>query len=128
MQADFTRRRIAQGVIAAMFAASIVVVGPLAPKAEAIPDSLNPCNAPGGSYVCDKAEEGADWLYDKSGADSLVEGVSGVVDFATDPLGYMEQKLRSGTQGMFEAFGEALTGKKPDTSEEGQGAGKDEGE
>ncbi|MEU5193726.1 hypothetical protein AB0G86_06630 [Streptomyces scabiei] len=116
MQADSVQRRMAQGIVAAMLAASIVVAGPAAPQAHAkvgVPGFLNPCNAPGGKYVCEKAEEGAKWLYDKSGADSVVEGVSGAVDFATDPLGYLEQKLRSGTQGMFSAFGEELTGKKP---------------
>ncbi|MFF1678365.1 hypothetical protein ACFVYG_20290 [Streptomyces sp. NPDC058256] len=119
MQADAARRRMARGLIAAMFAAAIVVVGPSSPRAEADPGWLNPCNAPGGSYVCDKAEEGAEWLYDKSGTGSLVEGVSEAIDFGTDPLGYMEQKLRSGTQGMFEAFGEELTGKKPSTPSAG---------
>ncbi|MET7489838.1 hypothetical protein [Streptomyces sp. NPDC005538] len=112
MQADFVRRRMAQGLVAAMFAASIVVAGPAAPEAQAIPGWSNPCNLPGGKTVCDKAEDGAKWLYDKSGADSVVDGVSGAVDFASDPLGYLEQKLRSGTKGMFSAFGEELAGKK----------------
>lgn len=120
MQADFVRRRMAQGLVAAMFAASIIVAGPVAPQAHA-DISLNPCNAPGGKYVCDKAEEGAKWLYDKSGADSVVDGVSGAVDFASDPLGYLEQKLRSGTKGMFSAFGEELTGKKPSEPKKGKG-------
>jgi hypothetical protein len=116
MQAEFLRRRAAQGLVAAMFAASIVVAGPAAPQAHAdveVPGWLNPCNVPGGKAVCEKAEEGAKLLYDKSGADSVVEGVSAAVDFASDPLGYLEQKLRSGTKGMFSAFGEELTGEKP---------------
>ncbi|OEJ22993.1 hypothetical protein AR457_37975 [Streptomyces agglomeratus] len=118
MQADFARRRMAQGLVAAMFAASLVVAGPAVPEARADVDDpslswLNPCNTPGGKMVCEKAEEGAKWLYDKSGADSVVEGVSETVDFASDPLGHLEQKLRSGAKGMFLAFGEELTGKKP---------------
>lgn len=116
MQADFARRRMAQGLVAAMFAASLVVAGPAAPEARADVDVsswLNPCNAPGGKAVCEKAKEGAKWLYDKSGADSVVEGVSEAADFASDPLGHLEQKLRSGAKGMFSAFGEELTGKKP---------------
>ncbi|MFF3957500.1 hypothetical protein ACFYY1_30445 [Streptomyces sp. NPDC001890] len=123
MQVDLVRRRVAQGVVAAMFAASIVVAGPAAPQAHAdvdVPGWLNPCNAPGGKTVCKKAEEGAKWLYDKSGTESLVEGVSTAVDFASDPLGYLEQKIRSGTKGMFSAFGEELTGKKPDAPKNGK--------
>ncbi|MGW3928697.1 hypothetical protein ACWECC_11405 [Streptomyces microflavus] len=125
MQVDFVRRRVAQGIIAALFAASVVVAGPAAPQAHAdvdVPEWLNPCNAPGGKTVCKKAEEGAKWIYDKSGADSVVEGVSDAVDFASDPLGYMEQKLSSGTKGMFSAFGEELTGKKPDAPKNGKKA------
>ncbi|MFJ9580671.1 hypothetical protein ACIRQF_30310 [Streptomyces sp. NPDC101191] len=118
MQAEFVRRRMAQGLVAAMFAASLVVTGPAAPKAQAI--SFNPCNAPGGKWVCDKAEAGAKWLYDNSGADSVVDGVSAAADFASDPLGYMEQKLRAGTKGMFSAFGEELTGKKPAAPKNGK--------
>ncbi|MFJ5819390.1 hypothetical protein ACIQGT_36690 [Streptomyces sp. NPDC093108] len=115
MQADFVRRRVAQTLAATMLAASIIAVGPAVPIAQAsdVLDRLNPCNAPGGRAVCDKAKKGAEWLYDKSGADSLVEGVSGAVDFATDPLGYLESKLRSGTKEMFSVFGQELTGKKP---------------
>lgn len=113
IQADSAGRRMAQGLVAAMFAASIVVVGPSAPKAQAIPSGLNPCNAPGGKYVCDKAKQGAEWLYNESGAASVVDAAGQTADFATDPLGYIEQKLSDGTKGMFEAFGEELTGKKP---------------
>jgi hypothetical protein len=124
MQAESARRRIAQGVVTALFAASLFVAGPAAPKAHAGPGWLNPCNAPGGKAVCDKAEQGAKWLYDNSGADSIVDGVSGAVDFASDPLGYLEQKLRAGTKGMFEAFGEELTGKKPaDPKDDKKGKG-----
>ncbi|MDI9889481.1 hypothetical protein QMZ92_35570 [Streptomyces sp. HNM0645] len=126
MLADFLRRRMAQGVVAAMFAVSIVVAGPAAPKAHAdndLPVWLNPCNAPGGKMVCEKADEGAKWLYDKSGADSVVEGVSEAIDFASDPLGYLEQKLRSGTKSMFGAFGEELTGKKPTAPKNGKKPG-----
>ncbi|MER7194808.1 hypothetical protein [Streptomyces flaveolus] len=115
MQADLARRWVTQGIVAVLFAASMVVAGPAAPEAQALdaPGWLNPCNLPGGAPVCKKADEGAMWLYDKSGADSVVSGVSEAVDFASDPLGYLEQKLRSGTQGMFSAFGEELTGTKP---------------
>lgn len=119
MQADFARRRLAQGLIATLFAASIVVASPGIPKAHAIPGWVNPCNLPGGKTVCDKASEGVNWIYDKSGADSVVEGVSDAIDFASDPLGYMEQKLRAGTEGMFSAFGEELTGKKPEAPKNG---------
>lgn len=74
--------------------------------------------------MCDKAEQGAKWIYDKSGADSVVDGVSSAVDFASDPLGYLEQKLRSGTKGVFAAFGEELTGKKPaDPADDKKGKG-----
>ncbi|GAA2720394.1 MULTISPECIES: hypothetical protein [Streptomyces] len=122
MQADFVRRRMAQGLVAAMFAASLVVAGPAAPKAHAdiIPSWANPCNLPGGKTVCKKASDGAKSLYHKSGADSLVDGVSDVVNFASDPLGYLEQKLRAGTKGMFSAFGEELTGKKVGEPEKGK--------
>lgn len=68
--------------------------------------------------MCDKVEEGAKWLYDKSGADSAVEGATAAVDFATDPLGYFESKLRAGTRKMFESFSEELTGKKPGEDED----------
>ncbi|WP_327411249.1 hypothetical protein OG458_41675 (plasmid) [Streptomyces sp. NBC_01281] len=115
MQADSLRLRLAQAVAVLVFAAAAAVAGPAVPEAQALdtPGWLNPCNVPGGKTVCDKAEEGAKWLYDKSGADSLVDGVGAAVDFASDPLGYLEQKLRSGTKEMFGAFGEELTGKKP---------------
>ncbi|MET8816160.1 hypothetical protein ABZW47_29690 [Streptomyces sp. NPDC004549] len=116
MQAEFVPRRVAQ-MVAAIFAATFIIAAPAAPKAHALPDpswfNPIPCNSPGGKWVCDKAKEGAKWLYDKSGADSVVDSVSSATDFAADPLGYLEQKLRSGTKGMFAAFGEELTGKKP---------------
>jgi len=120
MQAETVRRQIAQGLTTIICAASIVVAGPAAPKAEAIdiPGWANPCNAPGGKYVCEISEKGSRWLYGNSGAKSVVDGVSKAVDFASDPLGYIEQKLRGGTKGMFEAFGEELTGKKsPDPAD-----------
>lgn len=123
MQADFVRRRMAQGIVAAMFAASIVVAGPAVHQAHAdskVPGWINPCNLPGGKTACKKAEEGAKWIYDKSGADSVVEGMNKAVDFASDPLGYLEQKLRSGTKSMFGAFGEELTGKKPAAPKDGK--------
>lgn len=120
MQADFVRRRMAQGLVAAMFATSLVVAGPAAPKAHAIPGWVNPCNLPGGKTVCDKASDGAKWLYDKSGTDSIVEGVGEAIDFASDPLGYLEQKLRSGTKSMFGAFGQELTGKDPNAPKKGK--------
>ncbi|MEU5242394.1 hypothetical protein ACH4UR_37465 [Streptomyces lydicus] len=121
MQAKAVRRRIAKGLVAAMFAASIVVAGPAAPKAQAdMPGWLNPCNSSGGRYLCNKAKEGAKWLYDKSGLHDAVDTVSETADFASDPLGYMEQKLRSGTQSMFSAFGEELTGKKPSAPKNGK--------
>ncbi|MEU7028829.1 hypothetical protein AB0A60_19330 [Streptomyces sp. NPDC046275] len=113
MQAEFMQRRVAQGLVAALFASLLVVAGPAAPKAQAIPGWVNPCNLPGGKTVCDKVEDGAMWLAENTGALSVAENVSEVVDFATDPLGYMEQRLRSGTKSMFGAFGEKLTGKKP---------------
>ncbi|MGW6202185.1 hypothetical protein ACWF9B_00810 [Streptomyces sp. NPDC055089] len=121
MQADFVRRRMAQGLVAAMFAASLVAADPAAPKAHATPGWANPCNLPGGKTVCEKASDGAKWIYDKSGADSVVEGVGDAIDFASDPLGYMEQKLRAGTKSMFGAFGEELTGKNPTAPEKGKG-------
>ncbi|MGZ2358456.1 hypothetical protein LRE75_17420 [Streptomyces sp. 372A] len=128
MQADFVRRRLAQGLVAALFSACLVVAGPAAPKAHAglpDPDWLNPCNLPGGKTVCKKASDGAKWLYDKSGADSIVDGVGSAIDFASDPLGYMEQKLRAGAEGMFGAFGEELTGKNPNAPQKGK---KDQGD
>ncbi|MFF8431048.1 hypothetical protein ACF07Y_39125 [Streptomyces sp. NPDC016566] len=103
---------MAQGFVAALFAASVVITGPSAPRAQAVPDSLNPCNLPGGKYVCDKAEKGTKWLYDNSGADTLVDGISETVDFSTDPLGYIANHMRGGSQALFNSFGEALTGKK----------------
>ncbi|MFE7332548.1 hypothetical protein ACFU8W_48470 [Streptomyces sp. NPDC057565] len=112
MQADVVRRRVAEGLAAVLIAASFVVASPVAPQAEADAGWLTPCNAPGGKYVCDKAEKGAKWLYDKSGTDSLVDGVVTAADFATDPLGYIEGKVRAGAQGLFQAFGEELTGEK----------------
>jgi hypothetical protein len=116
MPAEGALRRTAQVLVAALFTASIVVAGPAAPKAAAGPGSwLNPCNAPGGSYVCDKAEKGAKYLYDKSGADSVVNSVKGAADFATDPFGYIEDKIQGGTQQLFQAFGQELTGKNPES-------------
>ncbi|MEU3640933.1 hypothetical protein AB0H23_32505 [Streptomyces albogriseolus] len=126
MQADFVRRRMAQGLVAAMFAASLVVVGPTAPKAHAIPGWANPCNLPGGKTVCEKASDGAMWLYENSATDDLVIGVAKSIDFASDPLGYMEQKLRAGTKGMFSAFGEELTGKKVEDPEKGEKRSKED--
>ncbi|MFE5406197.1 hypothetical protein ACFQ9Z_33520 [Streptomyces sp. NPDC056580] len=123
MQADVVRRCIAQPMLAALFAACLAVAGPAAPKARADGGlgSLSPCNLPGGKLVCDTADKGTKWLYDKSGADTVVDTASGAIDFATDPLGYLEQKLRAGTQGIFSAFGEELTGKKPPSPKHGKG-------
>jgi hypothetical protein len=124
MQGDFAQRRLAEGVAVVLFTVSLAIAGPAAPRAHAdvgVPGWLNPCNAPGGKAVCDKAEEGAKWLYDKSGADSVVAGVGQAADFASDPLGYLEQKLRAGSKGMFSAFGEELTGKKPPDPVDGKG-------
>ncbi|MFE8941147.1 hypothetical protein ACFYNX_27195 [Streptomyces sp. NPDC007872] len=121
-QADTFRRRAAQALVTVMLAISAVVAGPAAPQARAdvtVPDWANPCNAPGGKYLCDKAKEGAEWLYENSGAKSLANGVGSVADFTSDPFGYIEGKLRGGTKGMFEAFGEELTGKKPSVPADG---------
>lgn len=118
MQADLARRRFAQVLVTALFAASVIVAGPAAPKAHAFP---NPCNAPGGRYVCGKAAEGAALVLDNSVTGSITDAV----DFATDPLGYLEQKIRSGTEGMFSSFGEALTGKKPSAPKDNK---KDDGD
>ncbi|MFD4243707.1 hypothetical protein ACFWP3_19230 [Streptomyces sp. NPDC058525] len=114
-QADTLRRRAAQALVTAMLAASVVVAGPAVPQARAVevPGWVNPCNAPGGKYLCDKAKKGGIWLYENTGAKGVVDGVSSAVDFASDPFGYIEGKVRSGTKGMFDAFGEELTGKKP---------------
>ncbi|MER5891208.1 hypothetical protein ABT160_46000 [Streptomyces sp. NPDC001941] len=120
MQAESLLKRLAPVLAAVVFATVFVVAGPNPPRAEALP---NPCNLSGGRAICGKVEEGAKWLYEKSGTGSLVEGVSEAVDFASDPLGYMEQKLRQGTKSMFGAFGEELTGKNPNESEKGK-AGK----
>ncbi|MGW8989039.1 hypothetical protein ACWGRF_03765 [Streptomyces zhihengii] len=98
-----------RALVPALLAASVVVAGPAAPQAQAF--SIL-CNAPGGTYMCDKAAAGAKWLYENSGAKGVVDGVSSVVDFASDPFGYIEGKLRNGTKGMFDAFGEELTGKE----------------
>ena len=118
MQADFARRCMAQGVVASMFAAFLVVVGPATTTAQAAP---NPCNLPGGHYVCKKAVDGAEWIDENvpgvheagEAIDSAIDTAGSVVDFASDPLGYLEGKLRDGTKGMFSAFGEERTGKKP---------------
>jgi len=121
MQADVVRWRIAQSMVAALFTACLAVAGPAAPKAQADDGLglLSPCNLPGGKLVCDTAEKGSKWL--KSGADTVVDTASGAIDFATDPLGYLEEKLRSGTRGMFSAFGEELTGKQPSSPKNGKG-------
>lgn len=122
MRAESARRRVAQVLVTAVFAGSLVVAGQAAPEAHADPGPgswLNPCNAPGGKWVCDKAADGAKWVYDKSGADSFVEAV----DFGSDPLGYLEQKVRAGTEGFFDAFGEELIGKRPDSPEDKKGKG-----
>lgn len=112
-RADALRRWAVQALATATVAASVVLAGPQAHADGEVPYSLNPCNAPGGKYLCDKAKKGAEWLYENSGAKGAVEGVSSVADFASDPFGYIEGKLRSGSKEMFEAFGEELTGKKP---------------
>ncbi|WP_331726237.1 hypothetical protein [Streptomyces sp. NBC_00470] len=107
MQADVFRRRVAQGLVTALFAISLVTAGPAAPQAQALP---NPCNLPGGKYVCGAAKAGANLI---DSADNIASGVSHAVDFASDPFGYIEQKVRAGAQKLFTAFGEELTGKKP---------------
>ncbi|MGP3951256.1 hypothetical protein [Streptomyces sp. 7N604] len=128
MQADYVRRWLAQGLVAALLSASFIVAGPAAPKAHAVDwDDFNPCNLPGGGVACKKAEEGSKWLYENSPVKGAVETTAEVVDFATDPLGYIESKLRAGTKGMFEAFGEELTGKKPSAPKNGRKTGKTEG-
>ncbi|MFE0774142.1 hypothetical protein [Streptomyces sp. NPDC058861] len=113
----------------AMLAVSVLLAGPAVPQARAdvkVPGWVNPCNAPGGKYLCDKAKKGGEWLYENSGAKGLVDGVGSVVDFGSDPFGYIEGKLRGGTKGMFEAFGEELTGKKSSATAGGDKPKKDE--
>ncbi|MFF9157613.1 hypothetical protein ACF1AB_35940 [Streptomyces sp. NPDC014846] len=110
MRADFARRRLSQGLATALIAVSAIVAGPTAGKAEAFGPSI--CDLPGGKYACKKADEGLKWMYDKSGADTLVDGASEAIDFATDPLGYMANHMRGGAQALFNSFGEELTGKK----------------
>jgi hypothetical protein len=99
---------------------SALVVGPSAPRAHAAP---NPCNLPGGDYLCKKAVEGTIWLDENTPLFDTARKVDSAIDFATDPLGYMENKLRGGTKGMFEAFGEELTGRKPSAPKDGKGKG-----
>ncbi|MEU6070537.1 hypothetical protein ABZ864_40385 [Streptomyces sp. NPDC047082] len=116
--ADRSWRRLGHALVAVVVAASAFIVGPSAPEAQAAP---NPCNLPGGKYLCKKALDGVVWA-DKnvpglheagSAVGSAIDTASDVADFATDPLGYIEGKLRGGTKALFEAFGEELTGKKP---------------
>jgi hypothetical protein len=114
MQADSLRHRLTQGLAAILFAACILLAGPAVPRAHAdVPDWLNPCNLPGGTTVCKKSMQGSLWMLENTAVGDVATGVSTVVDFASDPLGYLEQKLRSGAKGMFSAFGEELTGKEP---------------
>ncbi|MFE7777689.1 hypothetical protein ACFU5O_28075 [Streptomyces sp. NPDC057445] len=132
-QADCLRRRLAQITAVVLLAGAAVVVGPSAPEAKAAPPNpLSPCNLPGGKYVCDKAQKGAEWLYENTpgveGVAGAVDAASTAVDFATDPLGYIEAKLRSGSKGMLEAFGEELTGKKPTAPKGKKKAEKAEGD
>ncbi|MET8676082.1 hypothetical protein ABZW18_00355 [Streptomyces sp. NPDC004647] len=121
MQAESARRWVARAVVAALFSTGLVVAPPSAPEAHA---AWSPCSLPGGATVCPLVKKGEDLV--KKGADGVVKfskdytavdevggAVNGAVDFASDPLGYIEQKLRTGTQGLFEAFGEELTGKNP---------------
>jgi hypothetical protein len=108
-QAELPWRRLGPAVVAITLAASAFVVGPSAPKAQALP---NPCNLPGGKYLCDKAVDGVIWADKNTAIFDAARTVNSVADFATDPFGYIEGKLRGGTKGMFEAFGEELTGKK----------------
>ncbi|MFD7861537.1 hypothetical protein [Streptomyces sp. NPDC059783] len=105
--------RIKRGVLAAVLAILLVVAIPVGPRAHAAPSWVNPCNLPGGSTVCDKVKDGTKLIYDIACACSLAGSVGEAINFATDPLGYMEQKLRSGAKSMFGAFGEELTGKNP---------------
>ncbi|MFH8257629.1 hypothetical protein [Streptomyces roseolus] len=126
MQAESVERRAVAAVIGAVFLAWLVFFGPSVPRAQALP---NLCNLPGGTYLCEKAIEGAVWadknvpgLHEAGEAvNSVVETVDDAIDFASDPLGYMEQKLRSGTKSMFGAFGEELTGKNPNESSKNKG-------
>lgn len=125
--AELSWRRLGPALVAIALTVSALIVGPSAPKAHAVP---NPCNLPGGEYLCKKAAEGTVWLDENTPifdaarkVDSAVDTVSSAADFASDPLGYMENKLRGGTKGMFEAFGEELTGKKPSAPKDSKGKG-----
>jgi hypothetical protein len=131
MRAESGRRWLARGVVAALFSTVLVAAPPAPPKAHAVP---NPCNLPGGDTACEMAGKSAKWVAENvpgaksagEAANGVVDGVGEAVDFASDPLGYLEQKLRSGTKGMFSAFGEELTGKKPKDPDDGakRGIGK----
>lgn len=117
-QAELSWRRLGPALVAIVLAASAFVVGPSAPEAQAVP---NPCNLPGGEYLCKKAVQGTVWLDENTPlfdvarkVDSAADAVSSAADFASDPFGYIESKVRGGTKGMFSAFGEELTGKKVD--------------
>jgi len=115
MQAD-AMRRLSQVLAAAVFSTLLLIAWPVAPAAHA--DGYNPCDLPGGAYVCQKVEQGSKSLYENSGAKAVVDSASSAVDFATDPLGYIEDKLRNGTKGMFQAFGQELIGQDRGTSED----------
>ncbi|WP_440580935.1 hypothetical protein [Streptomyces sp. PT19] len=112
MQADslLRRHRIGPAVAALAITVATTVVGPAASQAKALP---NPCNLPGGKYVCKKAAQGVIWADENTAVLDAAKSIDSAIDFASDPLGYLEVKLRSGTKGMFSAFGEELTGKKP---------------
>ncbi|MGW6145749.1 hypothetical protein ACWFR4_48415, partial [Streptomyces sp. NPDC055140] len=56
-QAELTRR-LAPALVAVALAASALILGPSAPTAQAAP---NPCNLPGGKYLCKKAIDGIVW-------------------------------------------------------------------
>src|SRR5690348_63629 len=121
--ADRRRRQTSRAALALLLSMAMVLLGPATQKATAGPgDWLNPCNVPSARYVCDKAEQGAKYLYDKSGAHSIVDGVTSAVDFASDPFGYIEDKLAGAAAGLFQSFGEELTGKPADDPSSGGGA------
>lgn len=112
MPANSLSRLAARVVLVLILAATARVAAP-SPAAHADGwDTFNPCNLPGGAYACQKVEEGSKWLYKASGAESVVNSASSAIDFATDPLGYIDERLRTGFQGLFKAFGEELTGKE----------------
>ncbi|WP_331732840.1 hypothetical protein OG613_48760 (plasmid) [Streptomyces sp. NBC_00015] len=121
--AELSWRRLGPALVAIVLTASAFVVGPSAPEAQALP---NPCNLPGGEYLCKKAVQGTIWLDENTPlldaarkVDSAADAVSSAADFASDPFGYIEAKVRGGTQGMFDAFGEELTGKRPSAPKNG---------